>query len=456
MSSRHAVFELGPPRSCPDASVSSLAGTERILVYGDSLTAGYPDYVPYAKALIASCASVGLELTVSGCGLCGFMVSDMRSHLHDRGIRDACRRVGIGLRKMLEDESADAGPFSLVLIMAGTNDILEGTDGPEEIACNIQSLHETCHDFGTHTAILSVPSFRGEPGHLEVRSKVNDRLQEWACGPISRPVHFVDSAKLLPYNEGSGAWEPDGIHFSEKGSQIFGRALAPCLLHWLRPALVNKFDMLTSEAVAEQEQTQTAAASGFLSFRPKRVLVLGGAVAHGAGASVGNSWAERFGCAVQAHGFELHNESTDDARLEVWQQRLCSLSAENFEGYSVVVFSLCGVLECQSAGDLEGVDSSFLERLQLIAFLLRGKMIEDARLVFASPCPPAWAPDNMLDAMREMEDVDHVIDFLQQQAGSGLGPRVDGATSGEDGFPNDVGHHAMYQCIDVPAVLGSP
>mmetsp|Transcript_117724 Transcript_117724/g.333096 ORF Transcript_117724/g.333096 Transcript_117724/m.333096 type:complete len:479 (+) Transcript_117724:60-1496(+) len=475
--SRHALFEMGPTQTAVGAGSTIIGAATRILVYGDSLTAGYPDYAPYAKALIDTCASVGMELTVVGCGLCGFTANDMRRHLHSRGVKDSCRRVGIGLVKLLEDESADNGPFSLVLLMAGTNDILEGTSSPEQIASDITSLHEACHKYGVHTALLSIPDLGRERDHTQrvLRRLVNDQLKEWACGPAGRLTHFVDSAELLPYDDSAlacDAWESDGIHFSETGSDMFGTALAPQLLHWLRPGLASQLSSgerlrhgmdLNHNGQAEQED---AASSSLVSPGPRRVLVLGGAVALGAGASPGKGWVDCFGLAVQAHGFEVNNDAMEDSSLKTWQERLCSLGEEHFEGYSVVVMSISptdgeDLLESQLPDGAKDIEARFCDGLELITFLLRGKMRRGARLVVAGPRPheghtEAHLPllERVLGAIRKFEEVDYVIDFLKPSCHDGHGRWASRAMGSDAGFPSDFGHQSMYDCIDVPAVLG--
>ena len=63
----------------------------------------------------------------------------------------ACRR-GQGLGSILEER----GPFDLVLIMAGTNDLAMGV-APGMVVHSIQALHAECQMRGVRTVALGVP-----------------------------------------------------------------------------------------------------------------------------------------------------------------------------------------------------------------------------------------------------------------------------------------------------------
>lgn len=234
--SRHAVFSTSASTSTPHDA--------RVLVYGDSITAGFPEFVPYAKALVASCWKSGVAIEIVGCGACGLTSRNMAQHLCSKGFEDRCNRTCVGLQKLLEDESQDEGPFSVVLIMAGTNDVLGAEtedEGPsaKEILSDIQMLHRACRDRDTPTVALSIPGIGRELStyQRDLRSWINEELRGWANGECTvggvKPARFVDCDELLPNNSetvAQGAWEEDGVHFSEEGSALFGAALAPELL----------------------------------------------------------------------------------------------------------------------------------------------------------------------------------------------------------------------------------
>lgn len=235
--SRHCVFSISPPSGDPARA--------RVLVYGDSLTAGFPEYEPYAKALAAACCKAGFGVEVVGCGACGLTARNMVQHLRSKGFDDHCGRSGVGLQKLLEDEIQDEGPFSFALIMAGTNDVLsakaeeEECPSAKEIFSDIQMLHKACEDRGTPTVALSIPGIGKEVGTFQrdIRCCINEQLRDWVIAECpagaGKPLLFVDCDKLLPNNnesQGLGMWEDDGMHFSEEGSAFFGQALAPLLL----------------------------------------------------------------------------------------------------------------------------------------------------------------------------------------------------------------------------------
>jgi lysophospholipase L1-like esterase len=207
----------------------------RLLVYGDSLTAGFPENVPYARELSQSLAAVGVYVDIFGCGLSGLTAVQLASDIDSTCLRDITGRTGFGLRKIINDQ----GPFDLVLIMAGTNDVGFGTPA-EDIIASLKQLHETCHAARTPTVALSIPDCRtttpGVPGN---RSRVNKALADWVNSRSSSDVgvvrtFFVDTnVQLLPYtsmSQSQGLWHPDGIHFTAAGSRKFGKQLSSVIL----------------------------------------------------------------------------------------------------------------------------------------------------------------------------------------------------------------------------------
>jgi hypothetical protein len=52
---------------------------------------------------------------------------------------------------------AEQGPFDLVIIMAGTNDVAVPDISVEKALASLKSMHEACWEAGIPTVALSVP-----------------------------------------------------------------------------------------------------------------------------------------------------------------------------------------------------------------------------------------------------------------------------------------------------------
>jgi len=212
----------------------------RILAFGDSLTAGFYAFghlfAPYAKALgTGLLPSIASDIWV--CGLSGAKSTEMVNRVQDAKFEDCVGRVGKGIQRVLVDH----GPFDLALIMAGTNDL--GTEDPQIIAANLQTLHKVCHRQGVRTVALSVPPSAAATRIKCIskrRMKVNKILAKWSkdegreVGDGTGVASFVDTESIVPFSEQNGFWETDGLHFSRSGSRELGRGLAQLL----RPLLV--------------------------------------------------------------------------------------------------------------------------------------------------------------------------------------------------------------------------
>mmetsp|Transcript_40022 Transcript_40022/g.127342 ORF Transcript_40022/g.127342 Transcript_40022/m.127342 type:complete len:367 (-) Transcript_40022:294-1394(-) len=218
-----------PQRFEPDACG---APRHRILAYGDSLTAGFHNngihFAPYAETLVKHLrGDAAAEIWV--CGLSGITAKKMSECMDVANICDFVGRKGEGLRHALSEH----GPFSLALIMAGTNDL--GRQSPAAIAANIQAMHAACHRAGVRTVVLSVPpnkSTSRSPKHRASWRQLNAILQDWAqgSGKAEGVLLFVDTSALVPFSDDSKLWEEDGLHFSAAGSRQLGSRLAPLLM----------------------------------------------------------------------------------------------------------------------------------------------------------------------------------------------------------------------------------
>jgi len=231
-------------------------------VYGDSLTAGFPCYEPYAKSLISKLDSSGVSAEVVGCGLCGMTAVEMARGLESEQLRDNFGRMGPGLGKLL----AEQGPFDLVIIMVGTNDVGGAQYSAEEVLASLKKMHKACWAAGTPTVALSVPesTVTGTSQFLQAQRKwhaVNNALATWAQSEQGNNQFkgLVNSARLPAFDHAArsrGLWDPDNLHFSAAGSREFGSKLAPVVAAHLQKE--TRLPQLPESAIESNDSSPEA------------------------------------------------------------------------------------------------------------------------------------------------------------------------------------------------------
>ena len=235
----------------------------RIFCYGDSLTSGTSPpsnaLFPYGPHLerelnnllnrvtaqsLADAASPpdATAVAVRWRGLPGWTASAMADCLGDPtfGLRSA---IG-GVRDP---------PLSLVLILAGTNDI-DDDGGGDDVAGAISAvvdpiirLHRACHEVGggVRTVAVGVPGSAWQEVNdraSRVRDGVNKELRRFASSDeggkrvtyVDFPFPFSHGGRGRAGRDGDGdgeccseLWNDDGLHLSEGGYEALGRRLAP-------------------------------------------------------------------------------------------------------------------------------------------------------------------------------------------------------------------------------------
>lgn len=211
-----------PVSFCGQADVHT-GTTRRILCYGDSLTAGFAEngklFEPYGRSLADKLSSSGTNCEVFVCGLSGKTAREMVSN-STTGLVDVVGNHGKGLSKLLEED----GPFDLVIIMSGTNDMGQGAQEPN-ILQDVRSLHVVCHDRGIPTIALAPPPAPCAGAAREVaRLRFVEQLQAKLIG-MRESVACVDPEEFVPASNAQ-FWERDGLHFSPSGSKHLGKAVA--------------------------------------------------------------------------------------------------------------------------------------------------------------------------------------------------------------------------------------
>jgi len=205
----------------------------RILAYGDSLTSGYVPCEQCCKKERADCKkcqrkpwaeilwqSLGIDVVAWGCE--GWTTSMHVSAMDKDGLRQC------GLRSLLAKAQRDGKPYSVVLIMSGSNDLADGSS-TAEIVQNLAALHSAAHAFGARTVALGIPASRGWaelPQLGQGGSAVNEELGRlpWREGSRGGESLFVEAP--LCYANDSSFYASDGLHLTAEGYAEFGRRLA--------------------------------------------------------------------------------------------------------------------------------------------------------------------------------------------------------------------------------------
>lgn len=179
----------------------------RVLLYGDSLIAGYLHFhgpvVPWHPRLQELLSSaVGRSVEVEAVGVGGMTAAAMASGKFGKVVQ--------------------AGNFDLVAIHAGANDLMTGAG--ERAVEHVAAMHEVARHAGAATVTLGVPE--GDLG--EGLRKLNERLKEHSGADL-----FFDSAALMPHQGNARLWSEDGIHLSREGYAEWARRMAEPLARLL-------------------------------------------------------------------------------------------------------------------------------------------------------------------------------------------------------------------------------
>merc|ERR1719277_1088774 len=169
--------------------------------------------------MVQQLAASGAACEVAVCGLSGKTAREMVASA-STSLVDIVGNRGKGLIRALEED----GPFDLVLIMAGTNDMGHGAKSGAVLQ-DLQRLHRLCHERGVPTVALAPsPAPVAGAAREQMRQRFIAELQ--ALGQrMEGIVACVDPADIVPASA-PGLWERDGLHFNPAGSRQLGAGLA--------------------------------------------------------------------------------------------------------------------------------------------------------------------------------------------------------------------------------------
>eukprot|EP01127_Copromyxa_protea_P020276 TRINITY_DN6755_c0_g1_i2.p1 TRINITY_DN6755_c0_g1~~TRINITY_DN6755_c0_g1_i2.p1 ORF type:complete len:142 (-),score=29.48 TRINITY_DN6755_c0_g1_i2:74-499(-) len=116
--------------------------------------------------------------------------------------------------------------FDVVVLLAGTNDL--GSRKASDIIADLADLHTKIIDSGAHLLAVTIPllQFDTFKALTEKRTIVNDWIRE-----NSIQASVLDLENLFPKggdDESDEYWD-DGLHFSPKGYDYFGKLVFEAL-----------------------------------------------------------------------------------------------------------------------------------------------------------------------------------------------------------------------------------
>ena len=203
------------------------SSVKRILCYGDSLTAGFwargQKFEPYAKTLKKELESLGIIVEIDHHGFSGWTTEELLARSDYNKLEDFTGHKGPGLKKALTSQNYD-----LLILMAGTNDLSNKSD--TFIFNNLKKLTEIAISAKIPTLNVGIPdsAYLFRDGHARSkRDSVNKMLSNFANSEKK-----LDWPPLISYTPCPFAFTPDskffdfdGLHFSEKGYQEFGKGI---------------------------------------------------------------------------------------------------------------------------------------------------------------------------------------------------------------------------------------
>jgi len=248
--------------------------THRVLCYGDSLTAGFYSggqwFQPYGRALANEMAAYGVTCQVAVCGLTGKSAEEMLLGVN-ASLVDQCGILWKGLARTLEED----GPFDLVMLMAGTND-LPFASRRKNAAANLRALHQLCHRRGIPTVAMAPPLAPvGDASWCSNRRVLLEDM-EIAFQGLAQHLTYMDPSIILSH-EDPLMWDPDALHFSQIGSYMLGKSLAKLALELCdgdpaSPAHTRRRGLKAPACPVSRQQLALKLASALEEVKPPTIL----------------------------------------------------------------------------------------------------------------------------------------------------------------------------------------
>jgi lysophospholipase L1-like esterase len=209
----------------------------RILAYGNSFIAGvsgtmlFPLAVYLEQYLSAALGPYDVDVTVAQRANPGWTT---------RGMLNTLDGKHVGLRSAIVKAARNAPSLSLVLIMAGSNDLPRSTASADSIANNLIQLHRVCLENGVpRTVAIGIPPSGYQAQNPEIAEKahtVNNILQRYYAP--ENPNMWSQRTTFVPFpfafvRRGKN-WYPDDLHLTEAGYQALAKSLEPVVVQVLQ------------------------------------------------------------------------------------------------------------------------------------------------------------------------------------------------------------------------------
>lgn len=195
----------------------------RILCYGDSLTAGFcchgSRFIPYATTLKSKLINaMNSDIEVDHYGFSGWTAQEMLSSSHEGEVQDFTGSKGPGLARALQNKQ-----YSLLILMAGTNDIGSGTKA-DAVFKHIKDLIQFAEKSNTRVLNIGIPDTKHQgPGWLSSRRQTVNTMLARHAEDQKKWLTFMPCPVTLSSPE---YFDPDGLHFSPAGYEALGQGLA--------------------------------------------------------------------------------------------------------------------------------------------------------------------------------------------------------------------------------------
>ena len=193
---------------------------QKILCYGDSLTAGYCckglKFIPYSTSLKQTLSDeYGLNVDIHHHGYSGWTAREMKRCIDEENVEDFTGNNGPGLRTALQKN------YDLLILMAGTNDLGFG-ESVENIFENIRYMMDVSLQRKISVLNIGIPDSSCKVSVVtKKRDSVNTLLKKHA--KTTPNLTYITCP--VEYSKTSGYYDPDGLHFSESGYSLLGREL---------------------------------------------------------------------------------------------------------------------------------------------------------------------------------------------------------------------------------------
>ena len=273
---------MGQPRGRPLLlllwAVLGGASGLKVLSFGDSLTAGRHNCTTLEDGSLASCAyrpytlstrawfkefgpALEEQVELMSLGICGLTARGMLEHFDDArrvvegevfGVEgfdvfalDAWpRQMRFGLGATLEAYAALGDRVDTVVLLAGTEDLLEDASASAEaVADAVWRVHERVHATGTRTIALEIPRCVGACGarpdfearRVVVNRILRERVMAARLDGVGRAGHYdsFPSNAMLNMDDGS-LFDADGRHLTAMGYRGWAQSLSHLILETAR------------------------------------------------------------------------------------------------------------------------------------------------------------------------------------------------------------------------------